>query len=244
MLCSPQRLAAGLLVFAIAATSCTSSDPAALPATTIPATATPVLPTATPVPPTPIPAPATPAPTTPPTAAPLPPAPTVTANDVWFMPILAGVFNYPEIGLDQIENDLEAEALWTAIELNNATAQMGATGSIDDLPIYDALKERGLIDPEYAQSVERGMEGLGGVAVVAAESAFTEVIRTIEDNQLVLTLCAHIIIEIPEDSTATIEPFTVTQTRAYKFAGKASSFTLVGLEQVLIDDGEFVPCEL
>jgi len=119
------------------------------------------------------------------------------------MPILTGVFNYPETGLDQIQSAPEAQALWTVIELNNATAQMLATGSIDNLAIYDSLKERELIAPALATDLEASIQPGVGSTILGEESAFTEVTRTVENDQLVLTLCFQTSYEVRRVSSWT-----------------------------------------
>jgi len=160
------------------------------------------------------------------------------------MPILAGVFTYPEIGLDQIENDLEAEALWTAIELNNATAQMLATGSIDDLPIYDNLKERGLVVPGMAAALEASIQSGSGSTILGPESGFTEVTRTVVDNQLVLTLCFQTSYEIRDAAGVETGRGQGTSTRQYTFDATGSKFQVVGLNQTPVNAEEIVPCDL
>lgn len=244
MLCSRWLTAVAVFVFALTASSCTSNEPVALPPTPLSPTATPVPVSPTPVPATVTPVPPTPEPTVEPTATPLPPAPTATANNVSFTPILAGVFRYPATGLDQIRSNGEAEALWTVIELNNAMAQMLATESFDDLVVYDRIKERGLIASGYSADIENAMRNTDGVVIVSEDSVFTEVKRSVENDQLVLTLCLHMDVEVLDPLVTGVESFKATMTRAYTFATQGVGFKLVGLEQNPVLDGDFVPCEL
>jgi len=160
------------------------------------------------------------------------------------MPILTGVFNYPAVGLDQIENDLEAEALWTIIELNNATAQMLASGSTEGLPIYNNLKERGLIAADMAADLEAGIRSSAGTTVVGPESGITEVKRTVEEDQLVLTVCFQTSYSIRDADGTEVDSGQGTSTRKYTFGVSDSKFQVVGLQQSPVNADVIVPCGL
>lgn len=186
-----------------------------------------------------VPATATPEPT--PTATPVPtvaPPPTTTATGVSFQPVTPGVgpYDYPDIGLDQVTSNPVADAVWTVVELHNATAQMAQAGSAEAIPSWDNLAGLGRVAPDYVANVETA-DWASVATTTGNRSSLTELAISTDDG-LIVSMCAHL--ELVEDG----DPRDLTLILEHRFANVDAKFQLYSYKQTPIDPEEFVTCEL
>ena|GEM_PF-3534264 len=231
-------LVAALILVAFIASAC-STETAATPTPT----PTPLViaePTELPdqTPPTQVPT-VTPVPATPTaTAEPIVEPPTAVVADVFFQPITpdVGPWDYPTVGLDQIDDQLLAEAVWTIIEHHNATVRMAQNQSAEGIESWDRLVAGNRMVTEYADGYINAdwsteTNRIGEQSVITEMSVST-------DDKLRIFMCGHL--ELVDDGTSTF----VTLELEHTFVFDQGLYKLAGYQQTPVSSSEFISCDL
>ena len=168
-----------------------------------------------------------------------------TAGDVTFYPItVVGTFDYPEQGLELVDNQLVADAVLTYIESLNVTDHTVAAKSID-VPAFSYLEPR--LHPEIAEAkrmifADAQQRDLWAKPGERAELVAVRVEPVEDFREFVLVFCEHVDLEMLNSAGEVQITEVGTVERRVTFVDAGGLHVMAGFEPTNVVLGEWTGC--